>query len=263
MNELTIELVQSKLKIGDILNYIDICRILNVTYYSSGNQKKSQLKDFKRYFNFEKVNRKLLITEIYDDIKPKEPTERYTNYEQFLLNYEDGQKKGVYIIQKDNKVYIGSTIVSFRKRFLEHMDKKTKPIIHDMLYNGATFSALWFANENDEEYIIRNKEEQYIKYYSSLSQYDVVNTLMETYTKDLSVEQNRIYNNQRTKKNKSQKVNIPKQRYKSLKFKESDVEKIKRFCKENNIEYIDKNNSKEIFKKSPTHLLTNASKCDI
>ena len=256
MCELTIDLIKSKLNVGDILNYIDICRILNVPYYSSGNQKKSQLKDFKRYFDFEKVNRKLLITEIYNDIKPKEPTERYTNYEQFLLNYEDGQKKGVYIIRKDNKVYIGSTIVSFRKRFLEHMDKNAKPIIHDMLYNGATFSALWFADENDEEYIIRNKEEQYIKYYSGLSQYDVVNTLMETYTKDLSIEQNRIYNNQRTKKNKPQKVKekkhkvikikqekskrIPKQKYKSLKFKEFDIEKIKKFCEDNNIEYYER-----------------------
>ena len=259
MCDLTIELVKSKLKAGNILNYKNICVLLDQPYYE-GNQKKSQLKEWKRYFNFEKRNRKLLIVEIFNEIKPKECSKNYINFDQFLLTYEDGQKNGVYIIQKDNKVYIGSTIVSFRKRFLEHMDKKTKPIIHDMLYNGATFSALWFANENDEEYIIRNKEEQYIKYYSSLSQYDVLNTLMETYTKDLSIEQNRIYNNQRTKKNKSQKVKeneykekeinqekskrIPKQRYKSLKFKESDVEKIKRFCKENNIEYIDKNNSK-------------------
>ena len=238
MCELTIDLIKSKLNVGDILNYKNLCELLHQPYYR-GNQKMSQMKEFQRYFNFEKIDRKLFIKEIYDECKSKECRSSYINYEQFLPNYEDGKKKGVYIIQKDNKVYIGSTIVSFRKRFLEHMDKKTKPIIHDMLYNGATFSVLWFANENDEEYIIRNKEEQYIKYYSSLSQYDVVNTLMATYTKDLSIEQNRIYNNQRTKKNKSQK-----QRYKLLKFKESDVEKIKKFFKENNIEYIDKNNSK-------------------
>ena len=237
--DLTIELVKSKLNVGDILNYRNICELLSQPYYR-GNQKNSQLKEFKRYFDFENVNRKIFIKEIYNECKPKECRSSYVDYEQFLPSYEDGQKKGVYIIQKDNKVYIGSTIVSFRKRFLEHMDKKTKPIIHDMLYNGATFSILWFANENDEEYIIRDKEEQYIKYYSSLSQYDVVNTLMETYTKDLSIEQNRIYNNQRTKNNKSSS----KQRYKSLKFKESDIEKIKKFCEDNNIEYIDKNNSK-------------------
>ena len=235
--KLTINLVKNKLNVGDIINYKEICNILKQPY-CGGSQKVSQLKEWHRYFNFEKINRKFLITEIYDKIKPEKPTGNYINYDQFLLSYEDGKKKGVYIIQKDDKVYIGSTIVSFRSRFLEHMDKKNKLITYDMLHNGATFNVLWFANENDEEYIIRKKEEEYIEYYSNLNQYDVVNTLMKTYTKDLSIEQNKIYNNQRVKKYNKLPKRIPKPKYKSLKFKESDIEKIKWICKENDIEYI-------------------------
>lgn len=62
---LTIELVSEKISTGDLISYKDLCILLGQKTYS-GCQKESQLKEWKRYFNFEKENRKLLITEIYD-----------------------------------------------------------------------------------------------------------------------------------------------------------------------------------------------------
>ena len=62
---LTIELISEKISPGDLIGYKDLCILLGQNVYR-GNQKESQLKEWKRYFNFEKENRKLLITEIYD-----------------------------------------------------------------------------------------------------------------------------------------------------------------------------------------------------
>lgn len=218
LSDLTIELVRSKLNVGDILNYKNICELLSQPYYR-GNQKNSQLKEFKRYFDFENINRKIFIKEIYEECKSKECRSSYVNYEQFLPSYEDGQKNGVYIIQKNNQIYIGSTTVSFRSRFLGHIEKKNKLITYDMLNNGATFDILWFADDNTPEYIIRDKEEQYIKYYLSLKEYDVVNTRMNTYAMDLNNKDNKLYN--------ENKLNS---KYKTLKL--NDIEKIKKFCEE-------------------------------
>lgn len=60
-----------KVEIGEI-TYKDLCNILEQPYYRGGNQKKSQLAEFARYMDFEKVDRKLLIKEIYDEPKEKE-----------------------------------------------------------------------------------------------------------------------------------------------------------------------------------------------
>lgn len=57
--------------IGEILTYKEICEILNQPRYS-GNQKKAQLKEFLRYMDFEKIERKYIIKDIYDVPLPPE-----------------------------------------------------------------------------------------------------------------------------------------------------------------------------------------------
>lgn len=221
MTELSIELVKSKLNVGDVLRYKDICTMLDQPTVS-GKQKMYQLKSWHRYFDFEKVERKLLIKDVYDSVKPKEPSASYIEYEQFLPSYEDGKKKGVYIIKKDNTVYIGSTVTSFRNRFIDHYNADGL-ITYDMLHNGATFDILWCANEDDEEYVVRDKEEQYIKLYNETEGYEVMNTKFKTYTRNIGIYINRKYNGNKI--------------YDSLKFRRSDIDKVKKFCEENNIEY--------------------------
>lgn len=65
-SELSVDLTIKNLIIGDTLSYKELCKKLNQPVYG-GNQKKSQLKEFKRYFDFENVNRKIIITDIYDE----------------------------------------------------------------------------------------------------------------------------------------------------------------------------------------------------
>ena len=72
-SELSVDLTMKNLIIGDTLSYKELCKKLNQPVYG-GNQKKSQLKEFKRYFDFENVNRKIIITDIYDE--PLDPQAR-------------------------------------------------------------------------------------------------------------------------------------------------------------------------------------------
>ena len=81
---LTIELVSEKISPGDIIGYKDLCILLGQNTYR-GNQKESQLKEWKRYFNFEKENRKLLITEIYDT--PLDPEQRKLRDDAIYVKY--------------------------------------------------------------------------------------------------------------------------------------------------------------------------------
>lgn len=72
MNEdKNIVVTTERLNIGDCLGYKELCSILEVPTYSGGNQKKAQLKDFGRYFEYEKIGRKYLIIDIYDTPLPK------------------------------------------------------------------------------------------------------------------------------------------------------------------------------------------------
>ena len=72
-NELSVDLTMKNLIIGDTLSYKELCEKLKQPYYR-GNQKNAQLKEFKRYFDFENVNRKIIITDVYDE--PLDPQVR-------------------------------------------------------------------------------------------------------------------------------------------------------------------------------------------
>ena len=68
---LTTRLVSYNLKKGQEITYKKLCEVLKQPYYKSNNQKNAQLKEWSRYFDFEKVNKKYVIKEIYK--KPLEP----------------------------------------------------------------------------------------------------------------------------------------------------------------------------------------------
>lgn len=101
-NGISLDLVTKNLIIGDTLSYKELCNKLNQPTYG-GNQKKYQLKEFKRYFDFENVNRKIIITDIHEYPKPEEAKNAiYVKYIECVLL--DHLSK-----QKDYKVYISST----------------------------------------------------------------------------------------------------------------------------------------------------------
>ena len=64
--------ISDKIEPGEIITYKEICNRLNIPYYTSGNQKKAQIKELKRYFDYESINRKWMITEIYHSPLDKE-----------------------------------------------------------------------------------------------------------------------------------------------------------------------------------------------
>ena len=49
-----------------VLTYKQLCKEFDLPYYSGGNQKKAQLEELKRYYNYEKQGNKYIIKEKYD-----------------------------------------------------------------------------------------------------------------------------------------------------------------------------------------------------
>ena len=72
-----------------VKNYKSMCSLLECDV-CGGDSKKSQLKNWKRYFNYEKSGQKFMITEIYDTPFPSEDARKlkeglYVKYIELLL----------------------------------------------------------------------------------------------------------------------------------------------------------------------------------
>lgn len=169
----------------EFANYRRLCEFLGEEYKNGGQSKICQINDFKRFFSFDRCGNKYVITKIYNVPKEKNDkrcgsiwnNRKYPNLGIYNLTKEQGILKGVYKIQLDNRVYIGSTIVGFRARYRQHSDNahNMSPHTHALLKEGASFEILWIANENDTEAIIRQKENDYIEQYTN-NGYDMLNS---------------------------------------------------------------------------------------
>jgi len=97
------ELDTSKLTEGQIFNtYPELCRTLGCEVYG-GYQKTKQLKDFGRYFNYEKDGKKIIITEIYPEPMNEEyrvaANAKYVTFVQnILLSYLSQQEEEIIYI---------------------------------------------------------------------------------------------------------------------------------------------------------------------
>lgn len=171
-----------------VKNYIELCKLLGEDVKCCAGQSKiCQLKDFKRYFEWEKDGQKFIISDIYDKPLPKidrrcnnflgHYTVKVGNY---LVQENDNNAIGVYKIQLNNMVYIGSTINGFRKRYVQHVKNRDgfMPHTQKMLENGATFEIIWKSIKNETEEQIRNMEQKYIDEYT-INGFDVVNIRKE------------------------------------------------------------------------------------
>lgn len=138
-----------------VKNYKELCNILNEKV-KGGKSKQLQLKDFERYFKYHKEGNKFIIDQIYN--KPKKKINNRNKYFKCCkMDISLYQKKGVYKIVQKNKIYIGSTIQSFRIRFLGHMYDYNVLPTRDMLLNGGYFDVIWIAPDNATEKEIRKK----------------------------------------------------------------------------------------------------------
>jgi len=121
-----------------------------------------------------------LITDIYDTPLPKEDGRLDGHFRAGIINTYDvpkvlSNKTGVYKIQHNNMVYVGSTKVGFRVRYTQHC-RGYSGMEHtrNLLDNGGIYSIIWIANDNDTEQAIRKKEQYYLELYRSRG-YIIVN----------------------------------------------------------------------------------------
>ena len=200
-------------------NYKEMCIWLGEES-KRANSKKAQIKEWKRSFDFDTIGQKIIIIEIYNEPK-KKVDHRNSNskpYKHFNIGiYKPdktmGKLKGVYIIQLDNKVYIGSTTNGFRLRYRQHcMCLGSMEHTYNLLKEGATFDILWIADENDTERTIRTKEAEYIEQYAK-DGYDMCNSHSPVVLSEKK----------------------PKPKYKRLRINEEDYEKAFALLMENGI----------------------------
>ena len=175
-------------------NYKILCEFLGEKI-KGGSSKTKQLKEWECYFDFKKRNNQSI--EILRVFKPqtvvknfkklKDIKKRKSNRHKTLIAKFFKCKKslydmpGVYIIQLNNDVYIGSTI-KFWRRFNEHRRETNDLPTLQLMKDGATFTPLWIYDKQegekltDEEIeIIRKKEVEYINKYIQEGKYNVLN----------------------------------------------------------------------------------------
>lgn len=175
-SKLTTNLVKQQLVIDASYTFSELCKFLGESTEGSRNAK---IKKWKRFFKWKRDGNIYIITDIYD--VEQGYAKKVLEDSRFLVSSEDADKNGVYIIQLDNQVYIGSTTDGYRDRFRKHRYKKsTLQEVVTMLGQGATFDALCIAVDGATEEEIREVESYYI-YLCKNSNYDCVNTRIHTY----------------------------------------------------------------------------------
>lgn len=225
-------ILEGKVKEGDcIKNYKELCKILDLPVLG-GCSKVSQLKELKRYLDYEKDGQKFIITEIYDTPLKKDDKRSYGNnkkYEHSNFIIPDKYKNciGVYKIQKEFKIYIGSTCMGFKKRFIGHLKGELKHT-KELLDSGAIFDYLWIAPNNCSNEKIRNMEKFYYDRYSNLNEYEVINK------NDIfvSTQYKKKNNNKKNKKEKMEKVILYFPKNKRQLFMKLLIEMIRKYEEE-------------------------------
>lgn len=136
-----------KLGIGEILSYKQICETLEQSKYG-GNQKKAQLKEFLRYFDFEydKETKKYLIKEIYEEPLPpslKLPANAiYSKHIKiillsYLLRHTNNNPEGAVYISSQ-KLYQALGMVN--QRYVEMQNKDQRIVLRNSLRAECNFS---------------------------------------------------------------------------------------------------------------------------
>lgn len=160
---------------------VEIFGIQNgIDYYnktkSLGSYKAQIIKKMSRYFEFDIIKGGVKITKILD--KPFIYNKRVSNFKQYNVAVSDDKLFGVYKIETTNDIYIGSTCQGFRSRFYGYVKKNKKGYCGGdyLLDNSGVFSILWKTDNNDE-FVIREKEIEYINYYLNNSDKNIVNKI--------------------------------------------------------------------------------------
>ena len=196
---------------------------------TGGSYKKARLKKLESLCSFDRLGNKYIIKEIYDTPKDIEDGRgkscnnkgKGKNINKLLsygISYEDMNKKGIYAIILDNKIYIGSTINNFLSRYGQHKEKRNLLKTRDMLEQGATFKILQICEHMTEEQV-RVIEDNWIKEYRNNSQWEVINKT--------------------NVKIKGKRKPKPKVKYKKVKINELDYSKAIELLTKNGIDLVE------------------------
>lgn len=196
--------------------YAQMCEIFGSEQKKGTCSRNSQLKEWEAMCKIDKPCKgKYVILEIYEEQKEIVDNRRNNGnlkyYTQLKVPKEDWHKSGVYKIQFENKVYIGST-KNFRNRYKKHLkkDKKELPHVWELLKkDSCTFEVLEIIEDKEK---LLTKEQYYLDLYLNNNDFIVVNK-------------------QRAVKKEVEPI-------KHIKVYSRDYEKIAEFCRNNNIEML-------------------------
>lgn len=170
------------MKYNQPLKYKEICKEMDDEVYSGhGSSRIHQLKRWQKEYEIEKVKTYYFIKRPLTDeekyIKLNEGRRRkFKKYPQFKVDFEDVNKSGVYIIENDQKIYIGQT-TDFYRRFYSHMKSKysNNPYLCDtqsILLNNGTFSIVQICDDKIRRCEL---EKEWIKYFRDNDKRNVIN----------------------------------------------------------------------------------------
>ena len=229
-------------------NYKEMCILLKEEI-KTGEAKICQKKVWSKYLKYERgTTTKYIIYGLqdYNTLILNTIIENRNNIHeetQFLLKPHQQYMGGIYKIQLNNKIYIGST-KNFLGRFSSHYvlrqnanDEKSsyKKDIRWLLKNGGIFEPIivtWVKNEEDRKKLYK-LENWFIKFYSNEEEYELVNKRLED---GRGEEKNRNTN----KSNKSKKKVLKYKEYYPIEIyntKEEVIVEIEEVLKKYGIEY--------------------------
>jgi hypothetical protein len=176
------------LKIGQTFkNKRELSDYLKQPYIPNCSKAMAQLKEWKRYIDWETQGHKIIITKIYNPPLPKVDGRKDNGFKDFpdknifQFTREQYNSIGVYAIILNNDIYIGSTTNGFLTIYRQHSNPNNLLPTFKMLRDGAIFKPLWIANDDCTEEMIRQKESEYIKQYSDIKVWNVVNARISTH----------------------------------------------------------------------------------
>ena len=218
----------NKLEIGMIVkNYKELCDILEVPQ-KGGRSKVLQLEDLQKYMKYEKEGHKFIIKEILstqyvevDDrgLNPNSHKNKLgykTPYKQFRVPKEHYESIGIYKITLGNRMYVGSTVVGFRERFMRHRnDSKKTEASKIVLHKNGRFEIIEICNGVDEP-MVRKREDYWIDHYKNHLNWCLINV-------------NPAWSQTQKRERKVEK------KYVSIKILKDDYEKVLRVLYKNNI----------------------------
>lgn len=172
-----------------VKSYRQLCELLEIEI-TGGNSKKAQLKELERFVKYHKEGNKFIVDEVYSEplekidrramtnkLRSGTSNHRWKDYENLNIPIELMNNYGIYKITLKDDIYIGSTIVGFRRRFQQHYQGHEELMKHTykLLQQGGVFEILYDMTGVEDEDLVRMVEDEFIKDFLLNPNWNVIN----------------------------------------------------------------------------------------